>query len=77
MATDCDVFIVDAPVDKVFTYCTNPSNLPEIWPVLWRSATCNCLYVSAAAIGGCTSWPACVSKAGPKSLNMSPINGCP
>ena len=27
-------FIVDAPVEKVFTYCTNPSNLPEIWPSL-------------------------------------------
>jgi uncharacterized membrane protein len=27
-------FLVDAPVEKVFTYCTNPSNLPEIWPSL-------------------------------------------
>jgi uncharacterized protein YndB with AHSA1/START domain len=26
--------IINAPVEKVFAYMTNPANLPEIWPCL-------------------------------------------
>ena len=27
--------IIDVPLEKVFNYDSDPSNLPEFWPGLW------------------------------------------
>jgi uncharacterized membrane protein len=34
MVTIERTIFIDAPVERVFSYMTNPANLPEIWPCL-------------------------------------------
>jgi len=34
MATIDKEVIINAPLDKIFSYVSKPSNLPQIWPSL-------------------------------------------
>jgi uncharacterized protein YndB with AHSA1/START domain len=58
---------INAPVEKVFGYMTEPTNLPEIWPSLVEVKDVKQLPEGVGAItGGCTRWLACASRAPPK-----------